>query len=153
MLPASTRSLVGRGGSPDISFHPEVIIKNVSAKDVKRVGEKALDNLVFHLGLIGMLSYWKVTASPKIVIEAGYLNKKQTAWFKDLIFQGMGEYFFENKIIFTKKNFLTISSSLRANYPHLAPSKAQTLLGARLTNQTLAPGGGGKDGVVPLALL
>ena len=125
---------------PDISFYPKVIVKNIPKKYPN------IENIVFHLGLIEMLSYWKATASPKIVVEAGYLDKKQIAWFKDLIFQGMGEYFFQNKINFTKKNFLTITS---------APSSPKQDLGvlkSRLSNRTLVPVGGGKDAVVTLLL-
>ena len=125
---------------PDISFYPKVIVKNIPKKYPN------IENIVFHLGLIEMLSYWKATASPKIVVEAGYLDKKQIAWFKDLIFQGMGEYFFQNKIDFTKKNFLTITS---------APSSPKQDLGvlkSRLSNRTLVPVGGGKDAVVTLLL-
>ena len=130
----------------DISFHPKIVIKNISAKDVKRVGKNALDNLMFHLGLVEMISYWKATASPKIVIETGYLTKEQTAWFKDLIFQGMGEYFFQNKIDFTQKNFLTITSTGSFPKRDLGTPKS------RLSNRTLVPVGGGKDAVVTLEL-
>jgi len=149
IVPASTRTLAGRGGPPDISFHPKVVIKNVSQKLLNLVEQPELDNLVFHLGLVEMISYWKVTASPKIVIEAGYLNKEQIAWFKDLIFQGMGEYFFENKIIFTRKNFLTITSV----DSKLSRAKFSNLARLSLKEQTLVPVGGGKDAVVTLELL
>lgn len=133
---------------PDISFTPTVIIKNVSAKDVKRVGEKALDNLVFHLGLVEMLSYWKATCSPEIVVKAGHLSKEQTAWFKDLLLQGMGEYFFQNKIDFTKRNFLKITST----GPVLNLIK-ESLMRLRTQARVLVPVGGGKDAAVTLELL
>src|SRR3989344_6608247 len=80
---------------PNISFEPRVVIRDASKADLKRIGETALNNLVFHLGLVKMLSYWKATCSPEIVIQAGSLNNQQIAWFKDLILNGMGEYFFE----------------------------------------------------------
>ena len=124
--------------SKEISFSPKVVIKNVPKK------YPDIENLVFHLGLIEMVSYWKVAASPNIVIEAGYLSKKQIAWFKDLIAKGMGEYFFENKIIFTKKNFLSITSPSKHNLNTLKTS---------LANRTLVPIGGGKDAIVTLELL
>ena len=93
-----------------------------------------------------MLSYWKATASPKIVVEAGHLTKEQIAWFKDLIFQGMGEYFFQNKIDFTKKNFLTITSVASS------PKRDLGIPKSRLSSRTLVPVGGGKDAVVTLEL-
>src|SRR3989344_2375324 len=90
---------------PDISFHPKVIIKNAPRK------HPDIENLVFHLGLMEIPSYWKAICSPNIIIEAGYLNKKQITWWHDLILKGMGEYFYGNKIVFTKPNFLTITSA------------------------------------------
>ena len=56
---------------PDISFVARVVLKNVPSRKVH------IENLVFHLGLIEMISYWKATASPEIVIEAGHLTKEQ----------------------------------------------------------------------------
>ena len=94
----------------EIKFRPKIVIKNVSQQDVKRVGDSALKNLIFHLGLAEMPSYWKATASPKIIVQAGYLNRAQINWWHDLFMKGMGQYFYENKIKFTNKNFLTITS-------------------------------------------
>ena len=89
---------------PDISFHPQVIVKNAPRHD-------NIDNLVFHLGLMEIPSYWKATCSPKIIVEAGHLTKQQITWWHDLIMKGMGEYFYKNKIDFTKPGFLKISST------------------------------------------
>ncbi|MDP4007344.1 MAG: hypothetical protein Q8P55_01995 [bacterium] len=142
---------------PDISFAPKVVIKDVPKE------HQDIKNLVFHLGLVEMLSYWKATCSPEIVIEAGSLNKEQISWFKDLIIQGMGEYFFENKINFTqhhfskkigagftKKNFLTITSSPSTK---LTLGQFAALPRVSLRERTLVPVGGGKDAAVTLELL
>lgn len=138
---------------PDITFRPKVVVKNVPQKLLSLVKQPELDNLIFHLGLIEMISYWKATASPKIVVEAGSLNKDQIAWFKDLIFQGMGEYFFQNKIDFTKRNFLKITSLVKPNYPHLGRTKITSLVRPSLQQRVIVPVGGGKDAVVTLELL
>ena len=143
-IPASTRTLVGRGRPPNISFKPKVVIKNIPKKYPN------IENMVFHLGLVEMISYWKVTASPQIIIEAGYLSKKQLAWLKDLIYQGMGEYFFVNKIDFTKNNVLAITS-LEIRPPKLGLSSIpKSDLGSK---KVLVPIGGGKDAIVTLELL
>lgn len=131
---------------PDIQFHPKVVIKNVPKNDLERMEESVLKNLVFHLGLMEIPSYWKTTCSPEIVIEAGCLNKAQVRWWKDLIFKGMGEYFYQNKIDFTKQNFLRIISK---NLPRLGLGAPRPSLGSK----TLVPVGGGKDAVVTLELL
>ncbi|MBI1984965.1 MAG: hypothetical protein HYS60_02530, partial [Candidatus Wildermuthbacteria bacterium] len=139
-------------GPPDISFHPRVLIKNVPQKDIKRVGEKTLRNLVFHLGLMEIPSYWKATCSPEIIVEAGYLNARQISWWKDLIMQGMGEYFYKNKIDFTKSNFLSIISLAKSRSGKLNLVK-ESLTKLSLREKVLVPVGGGKDAAVTLELL
>jgi hypothetical protein len=131
-----------------IHFKPRLVIKNVKKSQIKRVGEGILNNLVFNLGLIEILSYWKATCSPEIEIKAGYLNKEQIKWWKDLIKKGMGQFFFENKIDFRKPNFLRINSTNshdRANYGIFK----KALKGKEI----LVPVGGGKDSIVTLELL
>jgi len=134
---------------PSIYFQPKIIIKNVSKKQVKRVGDRALNNLIFNLGLIELLSYWKTTCSPEIKIEAGLLNTEQIKWWKNLITKGMGQFFYENKIDFRNPDFIKIikipNSHDRANY----------VLAKRVlkVNRILVPIGGGKDSVVTLELL
>ena len=123
----------------EIKFRPKVVVKNVSRADLNRVGDSVLENFVFHLGLAEMPSYWKTTASPKIIIEAGYLNKAQINWWHDLFMKGMGQYFYENRIDFTAKNFLSISS---------AGTKRGVTYAKDLTRKTLVPIGGGKDAMV-----
>jgi hypothetical protein len=129
---------------PDIFFHPQTVIKNAPRK-------RGLENLIFNIGMMEIPSYWKATCSPEIVVAAGFLNKEQIAWWHDLILKGMGEFFYKNKIDFTKKNFLKITSlttSLtKSSFPHL------DLVKDKLQVRTLVPVGGGKDAVVTLELL
>ncbi len=129
---------------PSIQFNPKVVIQNVTKKDVQKVGENAFKNLVFHVGLIELLSYWKATCSPEIIIEAGGLDIEQIAWWKNLIQKGMGEFFFQNKINFTRSDFLEIAPTSRHMYSSFA---------RRPKEQILIPVGGGKDAIVTLELL
>lgn len=130
---------------PDLIFKPKVIISDVKNAHIKRVGERVLNNLVFHLGLIEMLSYWKATSSPEIIIKPGCLNKEQINWWQKVIERGMAQFFYENKINFFKINL-----------------KSQTEKDARLMKvyekklaeeKVLLPIGGGKDSLVALELL
>ena len=56
---------------PNINFKPEIIIENVDKKRLAQMGDRVLNNLIFHLGLIEIPSYWKTTCSPEIIIKAG----------------------------------------------------------------------------------
>jgi hypothetical protein len=129
---------------PDIQFSPRVLIEGITEKEIKRVGERALKNLIFNLGMIEALSYWKATCSPKIEILAGNLNKEQIRWWKDLVFKGMGQFFFENKINFLERNFLKIES---------CGEKFERFEGKLNENKILVPVGGGKDSVVTIEYL
>lgn len=133
---------------PNLKFQPKVIIKNVNRERLNQIGEEILNNLVFHLGLIEILSYWKTTCSPEIVIKAGFLNKKQIRWWKDLIIKGMGQFFYENKIDFTKPNFLKIISKSNNHTKRTAVKKLSLL-----QNRILVPVGGGKDSILTLEKL
>jgi hypothetical protein len=131
---------------PGIFFEPKVIIKNVSKEQIVRAGERVLDNLVFHLGLIELLSYWKTTCSPKIEIQTGFLNKEQIGWWKELISNGMGQFFYENKINFLNPNFLKISTIYESGFRNLYESGFPG-------NKISVPIGGGKDSALTLELL
>ena len=88
----------------DVKFTPSIIIENVSLKGKNK---KVIDNLVFNLGMIEMLSYWKSTCHSEIIVKAGKLDKKQIAWWEKLLLNGMGQFFYENKI--KKTSFKIIS--------------------------------------------
>jgi len=135
---------------PDISFQPMVVIKNVPASSwlLSRAKQPMLENLIFHSGLAEMPSYWKATASPKIVVEAGSLNKAQINWWHDLFMKGMGQFFYENQIDFTVPGFLEINS--KKNHTSFS-----TIVGKMngTKKRILVPIGGGKDAVVTCEIL
>jgi len=127
-----------------IKFRPKIIIENVKESQLKKVGESTLKNLIFHLGLIEIPSYWKTTCSPEIEIRAGYLNQEQIKLWKDLIINGMGQFFYENKIDWRKKDFLKITSNSEKNYKRFD---------GKLKNRYLVPFAGGRDSIVTLESL
>ena len=132
---------------PDIEFKPKIVIKNIDLKLVNRIKGIILDNLVFHLGLIESLNYWKATCSAEMKIEAGYLSEKQIAWWKDLILNGLGQFFYENEIDFKDKDFLKITTR------PMPVRRTPDFLEKDLKNRFIVPIGGGKDSIVTLELL
>jgi len=134
-------SAIGLRARPNIHFRPKVTIENISQK----IKDRVLNNLIFHLGLMEIPSYWKATCSPEIIIKAGPLNKKQIKWWKDLIINGMGQFFYENKIDFTSPNFFNISS----NFPDTLSDRDNFPIKGKI----LIPVGGGKDSVTTLEIL
>ncbi len=132
---------------PDIWFNPTLIIRNVDKKKIQQLQKRELDNLIFHLGLMEIPTYWKAAVSPNIVIEAGYLNKDQIAWWQDLIIKGMGEFFYKNKINFREKGFLKVTTQVYQN-----TDQSFSIL-KKFSRGVIVPVGGGKDSVVTLELL
>jgi len=124
----------------ELEYNPSLVIKDVL---VRKIDKHILDNLVFNLGMIEMFSYWKATCSKKIIVKAGRLDKKQIDWFKDILLNGMGQFFYENKIDFTKADFVEIVSL----------GKSLFKKGKVTKNGILIPIGGGKDSAVTLELM
>ncbi|MFH1564819.1 MAG: hypothetical protein ABIC82_03140, partial [bacterium] len=114
---------------------------------MKKIGDQALNNFIFHLGLIEIPSYWKTTCSPKIIIKAGFLDKTQATWWHKLIINGMGQFFYENKIGYRGSDFLKIIVNSNITAPILSKTNLE------LKENYLIPIGGGKDSIVTLNLL
>jgi hypothetical protein len=129
---------------PDISFSPEVIFEPVR-EGWHSVSEESLRNAIFHVGLIESFSYWKATVSPIIEVRAGSLTAEQVLWWEDLLFHGMGEFFYKNQIDFTPPDFVKIVSKQgsRLSPAHHDPLPPRSLL-------TI---GGGRDSALAAGLL
>lgn len=103
-----------------------------------------IDFLVFHVGLVELISYWKCTCSPNVIIEADYLDKTQIEWFKKLYFYGLGEFFYVNNIEISIDDFMYITTNdEKVNEFNLNYHGTGNLIAI----------GGGKDSVVSLELL
>lgn len=62
----------------------------------------------FNIGLAELVSYWKATCSPKVVVKCGTLTAAQIAWWKKLYYYGLGELFYRNNITTTQEDFMSI---------------------------------------------
>ncbi len=122
---------------PNIKFKPKLKIPVL--QEVKDI-----DNYVFHIGLIEMISYWKCACPGKIEIRAGHLDSMQIRFFKDLMINGLGEFYYQNNIDFTKNNFIKITSYSNKKF------KSKNI---KASNKVLIGIGGGKDSIVSLELL
>lgn len=103
-----------------------------------------ISNLVFNLGLVELVSYWKTTCSPNIVIDCGYVDDEQEKWFKKLYFYGLGELFYRNGIKNNIKDFVNIKSNGK---------KIDVVSSSKELENYLIPIGGGKDSCVTLEKL
>jgi len=133
--------------SPDIKFKPTVLIEKVSKEDIARAGDEIINNLVFNLGMAEIASYWKIACSPEIIIEAGPLASEQKKWWRWLLINGLGQFFYENKIDPYKPDFLRIKALNDSKNIPLAKKNMES------KDRILVPIGGGKDSAVTLKIL
>ncbi len=128
---------------PNIVFKPKITFSHLG-EHFKNLDEDVLNNLAFHIGLAEIPSYWKSTCSPEIIIEAGKLNGEQMRFWKNLLIKGLGEFFYVNKINFTKKDFVKIVNRPSKDFSHV-------IYATKTRNEKiLIPIGGGKDSIVTL---
>ena len=117
----------------DIRFNPVINFPNAK-------WDSKLENLVFNLGLVEMISYWKATCSPEIIIKAGFLDSEQIDWWKDLIKKGLGEFFYKNKLDFIIPEIITEGQKYKIS-------------DQKLKKRNLILVGGGKDSALTLESL
>ena len=96
------------------TFNPTIKIPKKKFK-IKDINTDKVKNMIFHIGLIELISYWKCTCSPRVIIKCGRLNKEQINWFKKLYFYGLGELFFTNEIKTNIEEFMEIETVRKRN--------------------------------------
>jgi len=127
--------------SDDIVFEPEI---SFPAGNIKNTDISFLDAAIFNLGMIELISYYKACCSPKIIIKAGFLSEDQLNFWKDIYFNGLGEFLYVNNIVTTKNDLFEIKIE---SENVLAPADNY------LSDGSIIPVGGGKDSAVSLELL
>ena len=153
----------------NILFTPTAFIPNRSFLNFDQPKD-ILDILVFNIGMIELVSYWKCFCPPKVTVKCGTLSDSQIRFWKKIYFNGLGEFFYINGIHATIEDFIKIEcpnegfrvfgekgcrvfgikQTLKPfNLQTFKPSNPQTLNQANY----LVPIGGGKDSVVTLELL
>ena len=122
---------------PTISFSKD-LIKN------SFINEKLMNKIIFHMGIIELISYYKCCCPEKIVVEAGYLDDYDMKWFKKLFYNGLGEFLYKNNIGINEEelfDFVINGQEIRLDDVFYQG------------HGNLIPVGGGKDSVVSLELL
>jgi len=127
-----------------VKFNPKIIIPKTSFLNHKHLSKDYIELLIFHIGMIELISYWKAICTNKIVIKDFYLSEKQIAFWKKIYFHGLGEFFYLNSIETNIDDFVEIVNTSDRK------CKPEQL---NMTEDCIIPVGGGKDSVVSLELL
>ncbi len=121
-------------------FHPTI---KIAKEKIQNRDLTYLSYLAFHIGLVELVSYWKCTCSPEVIIEACFLDSEQKDWFLKLYYWGLGEFRYVNGIECELSDWMKITST---------GSKQEISISYEGKGNLLAIGGG-KDSVVSLEIL
>lgn len=127
----------------EIAFRPT--LKLPVDAELRESQAALLDNVLFHIGLMELISYWKAYCSPTLAIRCGSLNAAQESFLSGLIFNGLGEFRYLNGLQMEQEDFV----------PRIVgegPSR-QLATSPESREECLVPLGGGKDSAVVLSLL
>lgn len=106
---------------------------------------KNLDNIIFHIGLIEAINYWKIAAAKTFKIQCGFLSNDQMLWFKKLYYHGLGEFLYLNDIAINLDDLLEFI--VENNKKPFSPIQVDTI------ENNIIPIGGGKDSLVTYEIL
>ncbi|MCR4660083.1 MAG: hypothetical protein K5650_07285 [Bacteroidales bacterium] len=125
-------------------FRPTALVESRSFLTFD-LPHKVLDTLIFNIGMIELISYWKACCPPVVRVECGHLSDDARRFWLKTYRNGLGEFFYTNGIEGYEDDFMTLE----------APESDDDEL---LTDLVLNPGyivpiGGGKDSVVTLEAL
>lgn len=110
----------------------------------ENVNNNLLYSIIFRLGIVELINYYKCICPKIIEIEAGFINEYEKEWFKKLYYNGLGEFFYVNDIAITQEElFDFVVTGQEINVGNIDYHGSGNLI----------PIGGGKDSCVTLELM
>ena len=74
---------------PNLStFKPTIEIEKRNI-NFKSINNDFVKNMVFNIGMVELISYWKCACPKKVIVECGDINEEQIEWFKKLYYYGL----------------------------------------------------------------
>ncbi|MFA7298410.1 MAG: hypothetical protein WC010_02070 [Candidatus Absconditabacterales bacterium] len=108
-------------------------------KVISPIDPEIIHTLLFHLSLAIGISYYKLYPTKDLVIETGSLDENQQKFWKNFYTQGLGEFFYTNKL--SPKEFINFVNGDK-EVPHTFFSSN--------SNIPMIALGGGKDSLVSI---
>ena len=121
----------------------EILKKNFNFNDIN---SDVIKNIVFNIGMIEAISYYKAVCSKNFIIKCGVIDSYQEKWFRKLFYLGLGEFRFINNIVIEENEFIKFIS--QGKKIELENYKNENILVGNII-----PIGGGKDSNVTIELL
>jgi len=127
-----------------IKFAPTIRIRTQNLNIVNDYDSDMAKQIVFNLGMVELVSYWKCACPPQIIVRCGELSIDDCNWWKKLYYNGLGEFFYKNGIKTEFDNFVSIEAKEKTNEISHEYKKSGI---------NIVPVGGGKDSNVTMELL
>ena len=125
----------------DVDFHPTALVERRPFLDFS----VDIDDIVFNIGMVELVSYWKCACPPVVKVLCGKLSDEQVSFWRKLYWNGLGEFYYTNGIDESPEAFMKV---------HCEPGgRTSAFHRIQNTDKYLVPIGGGKDSVVTLELL
>lgn len=134
----------------DVVFHPEALIERRDFLDFD-TDNTLIDNIVFNIGMVELVSYWKCACPPTVEVRCGILSDGQKVFWRKLYWHGLGEFYYTNGITETPEKFMQLECGKEGAALNVCNSSS--LVPHTSMDSYLVPIGGGKDSVVTLELL
>lgn len=128
-----------------MEFHPKWSFPKLMNRHLYSENNLILERLIFSLGMVEAISYWKSVCAPEMHVLCGELSSEQIKWWKKLYFKGLGEFFYVNNINTDSDSFINIIPS--GSFKCSESPESDTLCGC------LVPIGGGKDSALTIETL
>jgi len=125
-------------------FKPKLTFIGKEFLRFDNLDNELLQSFVFHIGMVELISYWKVACPPRVIIRPHGLNIEQIKWWKKLYFHGLGEFFYLNGIETDIDGFMHIEAEGEMSVHVNGKADKQNVI---------VPVGGGKDSVVTIELM
>lgn len=132
-------------------FHPSLKIQKSNIDIVNDFNSPVAENIIFNLGMVELISYWKCACPKTVKIECGHLPAQAIAFWKQLYFGGLSEFFYTNDIKTDFDSFMTIVSLPEESLEKDCGCHDEYKYISKGIN--LIPIGGGKDSAVTAQLL
>lgn len=119
------------------------------------LGSKLLHTMLFDLGMVETISYWKTVCPKTLKVCCGKLDAEQISWWKKLFYHGLGEFMYLNGIEVSMEDLVDIVCEQPEGKTEADKlCGLETPFGDELSySGYLVPVGGGKDSVVSLETL
>lgn len=128
-------------------FHPTLTIPArkfyTKSFDSSLLSSTELDTLLFNIGMIELVSYWKAACPKRVIVRGHSLDDDQVEWWKKVFYNGLGEFFYMNGIGSSAQDFMAIESE-GSHFQKFTTD---------LSDSVIVPIGGGKDSIVTLEML